>query len=145
MRKDVINEYHRGENIWTKKRKKLVQEELGKYIGVSKQTISKYEKGTKIPSRENIEKLADFFGVPVDYLLGKSDSTNKSSNNIKEIFESDELHWDGRKLSPDEIESVKALLEVAISRMLKQEKRISMRLVLFWFLFYFAFPLIHPL
>lgn len=113
-----------GERIFElRKEKKLVQEELGKHIGVSKQTISKYEKGTKIPSRENIEKLADFFGVPVDYLLGKSDSTNKSSNNIKEIFESDELHWDGRKLSSDEIESVKALLEVAISRMLKQEKK----------------------
>ncbi len=113
-----------GERIFElRKEKKLVQEKLGEYIGVSKQTISKYEKGTKIPSRENVEKLADFFGVPVDYLLGKSDSTNKSSNNIKEIFESDELHWDGRKLSPDEIESVKALLEVAISRMLKQEKK----------------------
>ncbi|MCT4572925.1 XRE family transcriptional regulator, partial [Bacillus thuringiensis] len=64
-----------------------------------------------------------FFNVPIDYLFGKSDNSIKSSNNIKEIFESDELHWDGRKLSPEEIESVKALLEVAIQRMLKQEKK----------------------
>ncbi|MGR9634847.1 helix-turn-helix domain-containing protein [Bacillus cereus] len=81
------------------------------------------KKGQKIPSRENIEKLADFFNVPIDYLFGKSDNSIKNSNNIKEIFESDELHWDGRKLSPEEIESVKALLEVAIQRMLKQEKK----------------------
>ncbi|AFU14624.1 hypothetical protein IEC_03100 [Bacillus toyonensis] len=113
-----------GERIFElRKEKKLTQEKIGENIGVSKQTVSKYEKGTKIPSRENIEKLADFFNVPTDFLLGKSDSTIKSSNNIKEIFESDELHWDGRKLSPDEIESVKALLEVAIQRMLKQEKK----------------------
>ncbi|HHI3604973.1 TPA: helix-turn-helix domain-containing protein [Bacillus anthracis] len=113
-----------GERIFElRKEKKLTQEKIGENIGVSKQTVSKYEKGTKIPSRENIEKLADFFNVPTDFLLGKSDSTIKISNNIKEIFESDELHWDGRKLSPDEIESVKALLEVAIQRMLKQEKK----------------------
>ncbi|MGR5977411.1 helix-turn-helix domain-containing protein [Bacillus cereus] len=31
---------------------------MGENIGVSKQTISKYEKGTKIPSRENIEKIS---------------------------------------------------------------------------------------
>ncbi|MHA2894773.1 helix-turn-helix domain-containing protein [Bacillus fungorum] len=113
-----------GERILElRKERKLTQEKIGENIGVSKQTISKYEKGTKIPSRENIEKLADFFNVPTDYLFGKSDSSIKSSNNIKEIFESDELHWDGRKLSPDEIEGVKALLEVAIQRMLKQEKK----------------------
>lgn len=121
-----------GDKIFElRKEKKLTQEKLGEKIGVGKQIISKYEKGTRMPSRETIEKLAGFFAVPVDYLLGNSELQNKSSNNIKEIFESDELHWDGRKLSPDEIESVKALLEIAIQRMLKQEKRISMRLALF--------------
>lgn len=121
-----------GDKIFElRKEKKLTQEKLGEKIGVGKQIISKYEKGTRMPSRETIEKLAGFFAVPVDYLLGNSELQTKSSNNIKEIFESDELHWDGRKLSPDEIESVKALLEIAIQRMLKQEKRISMRLALF--------------
>ncbi|MGR5977412.1 hypothetical protein ACT7DJ_00155 [Bacillus cereus] len=70
-----------------------------------------------------MKKLADFFNVPIDYLFGKSDNSIKSSNNIKEIFESDELHWDGRKLSPEEIESVKALLEVAIQKNVKTRKK----------------------
>ncbi len=81
------------------------------------------KKGRKSPHARILKKLADFFNVPTDYLFGKSDNSIKSSNNIKEIFESDELHWDGRKLSSEEIESVKALLEVAIQRMLKQEKK----------------------
>ncbi|MGR5869541.1 hypothetical protein ACT7C5_28925 [Bacillus pacificus] len=68
---------------------------------------------------------------PLITCSGKSDNSIKSSNNIKEIFESDELHWDGRKLSPEEIESVKALLEVAIQRMLNKKKGLALRLVLF--------------
>ncbi|MGR5875590.1 hypothetical protein ACT7DH_27720 [Bacillus pacificus] len=80
------------------------------------------KKGRK-SSRENIEKLADFFNVPTDYLFGKSDNSIKSSNNIKEIFESDELHWDGRKLSSEEIESVKALLESSYPKNVKNKKK----------------------
>ena len=39
-------------------------------LGVKPPQISKWEKGTQTPSRENCVKLAELFGVSVDYLLG---------------------------------------------------------------------------
>ncbi|MDZ5608450.1 helix-turn-helix transcriptional regulator [Bacillus pseudomycoides] len=113
-----------GERIFElRKKKKLTQEKLGENIGVGKQIISKYEKGTKTPSLETIEKLADFFEVPIDYLLGKSNNPKSTSTNIRELLDNQELHWDGRKLSSEELESMKALLEVAVQRMLTQTKK----------------------
>jgi len=51
----------------------LTQDQVAEAIGVSKQSISKYERGIKVPSRENINKLAEVFDVRTDYLLGKSE------------------------------------------------------------------------
>lgn len=52
--------------------KKLTQEELGKIINVSKVSISGYENGTRTPDTDNLRRLADYFDVDADYLLGRS-------------------------------------------------------------------------
>lgn len=48
------------------------QAEIADLIGVNKQTISQYERGVRYPKRENMEALADYFNVSIDYLTGKS-------------------------------------------------------------------------
>ena len=53
--------------------KGLVQEDIGKVIGVSSQAAGQYENGKRDMSPDTIMKLADFFGVSTDYLLGYSD------------------------------------------------------------------------
>lgn len=53
-------------------RKKLTQSELGKQINVTKVSISGYENGNRTPDTDTLERLADFFGVSTDYLLGRS-------------------------------------------------------------------------
>ena len=51
----------------------LTQEELGEQVGLANNTISRYETGSNEPAKfETWQKLADFFNVPVDYLLGIS-------------------------------------------------------------------------
>lgn len=53
--------------------KGLTQEELGNQLGLANNTISRYETGSNEPTKfETWQKLADFFNVPVDYLLGIS-------------------------------------------------------------------------
>lgn len=52
----------------------VLQKDLADYIGVSRAMISQYETGDKQPSRDTVQKIAEYFGVTVDYLLG-----NKSS------------------------------------------------------------------
>jgi len=51
--------------------KKKTQEELGKIIGVTTSMIGMYEMGVRRPSYEVLIKLADYFGVTTDYLLGR--------------------------------------------------------------------------
>ena len=53
--------------------KGLNQTELGNVVGVSKASISGYEHATRNPSYKNLDKLADFFGVSSDYLLGREE------------------------------------------------------------------------
>lgn len=51
----------------------LSQEELSKIVGVSKSTIGMYEQGKRMPKAdETLTKLAEYFSVTVDYLLGLS-------------------------------------------------------------------------
>ncbi|PGC22780.1 transcriptional regulator [Bacillus wiedmannii] len=56
-----------------RKNGKITQEQLGNAIGVSKMAISYFEKGKKSPGRESLEKIADYFNVTTDYLLGRSE------------------------------------------------------------------------
>lgn len=62
------------------------QEEICTELGVTQQTLSRYEKGQRQASLDFVFKASKFFDVSVDYLLGLTDikSTNSS---IKEICE----------------------------------------------------------
>lgn len=49
----------------------LTQEELAKKLGLTRSTIGMYETGKREPDFETLEKIADFFNVNMNYLLGK--------------------------------------------------------------------------
>jgi transcriptional regulator with XRE-family HTH domain len=51
----------------------LAQKEVGALLDVTISTIGKYESGERTPAPDAIVKLADFFQVSADYLLGRSD------------------------------------------------------------------------
>lgn len=53
--------------------KKCTQKELAGYLGYSKNIICEWENKRSEPRLETLTKLADFFGVSTDYLLGRSD------------------------------------------------------------------------
>ncbi|MGG7058419.1 helix-turn-helix domain-containing protein [Clostridium tertium] len=59
-----------------RKSNNLTQEDLGKILGVGKTTISMYENGNSTPNDEIKIKIADYFNVTLDYLLGKTDIKN---------------------------------------------------------------------
>ena len=47
--------------------------QLAKITGLSHSAICKYESGTREPTFESLEALADVFSCDIDYLLGRSD------------------------------------------------------------------------
>lgn len=51
----------------------LTQKQLGKILSVSTGTISNYENGVHYPDLEKLVRLADYFQVSTDYLLGRQD------------------------------------------------------------------------
>jgi len=50
------------------------QKQLAEVLGIHERNYRRYEAGEVDPSASNVSKLADFFGVSVDYLLGRSDN-----------------------------------------------------------------------
>ena len=65
-----------------RKQHNLTQEELADKIGVSRQTISKWEGALASPDTDNLIALSKLYGISIDELL---DVDNKSSNNEDEI------------------------------------------------------------
>lgn len=53
----------------------LNQVEFAKNLGVSKQCVSNWENDNVMPSIEMLVKIADFFNVTTDYVLGRNDKT----------------------------------------------------------------------
>ncbi|MEJ9210086.1 helix-turn-helix domain-containing protein [Bacillus smithii] len=73
-----------------KLRGKRSQEEVAQKIGISRARLSHYETGRSDPDPEVIKKLADFYGVTTDYLLGKTDDPNLVSGDLPKLTEKDE-------------------------------------------------------
>ena len=94
-----------GENIKRLRRERnLTQEEMAAHLGISFQSISKWERGDGYPDIAMLPTLANYFGVSVDELLGisvieKNDKYNEinslwNGNNKKGL---QQLYFKSRK------------------------------------------------
>ena len=54
----------------------LRQVDVAQQTGIDQKTLSNYETGKTNPDSYALIKLADFFGVSIDYLVGRWDSPN---------------------------------------------------------------------
>ena len=72
-----------------KKAKKMSQIELAKITGISRDAISKYERGDVSPSVEYAKRIAQALGVSLDYLVSDSEQEevldNEAVKRVKEI------------------------------------------------------------
>lgn len=55
-----------------RKKKGLSQAEISARVGIARTTYSGYENGAREPDHATLQKLADFFEVSIDYLLGRT-------------------------------------------------------------------------
>lgn len=63
----------------------LTQEYLTKELNISRQAVSKWEKGISEPSMDNLVKLSEIFGVDIDYFKKDRDQEENKSL-ISRIF-----------------------------------------------------------
>lgn len=69
---------------------KLTQAEMAEKLGISRSTIGMYETGAREPDFETLEKIADFFNVDIDYLLGRTKKTALLPETIGHYYLNDE-------------------------------------------------------
>ncbi|EGL19519.1 MULTISPECIES: helix-turn-helix transcriptional regulator [Paenibacillus] len=92
----------------------LTQEELANKLGISRAALSHYETSRREPDFETMNKIATFFKVSADYLLGRTtnphavldedvrDFVNSLELSDDKILEKFALSIDGRKLTAEE-------------------------------------------
>lgn len=56
-----------------RKEKGLSQITVQMQTGIEQALISKYENGERVPPTETLMQLADFYGVSMDYIMGRTD------------------------------------------------------------------------
>lgn len=76
------------------------QEELAEKLGISRQSVSKWESGTSIPDLDNILKLSALFDVSTDYLL--KDEIEESTPAEADTFCEAEKEGASRRISLEE-------------------------------------------
>ncbi|OUM95311.1 MAG: XRE family transcriptional regulator [Thermobacillus sp. ZCTH02-B1] len=69
-----------------RKAKGMTQEQVAAYLNAAKSTVSQYENNVNEPDLKTLVKLADLFGVSVDYLFGRepaarADKTDRNGGN----------------------------------------------------------------
>lgn len=119
--------YERIESL--RKSKGLSQGKLEKQLGFSNGSISKWKNST--PKVERLQKLADFFGVSVEYLMtGKEDEQKEKDNTdlkqkyreLEELLRSDSMkpiRYDGKPVNNDTIDLLLKQIEISLAMLKK--------------------------
>jgi len=101
-------ELHIGQNIRRLRRaRNLTQEEIAAHLGISFQSISKWERGDGYPDITMLPALAHYFGVSVDELLGMSELERET------LYEKLNREWSENNLGGKHTENV-ALMRDAL-------------------------------
>jgi transcriptional regulator with XRE-family HTH domain len=92
----------------------MSQEELAGKLNITRASLSHYETDRREPDFETLMKIADFFHVSVDYLMGRTDNEQQTLDahvseflrrvelSDESVMEKFELTVDGCKLTPEE-------------------------------------------
>ncbi|HLT85902.1 MAG TPA: helix-turn-helix transcriptional regulator [Georgenia sp.] len=81
----AVNQVSFGKKLKQLRReKRITQMDLAKILEVDNTTISKWESDIYEPEMTAIKKIADYFNVSIDYLLGRTDDPNPHTYDEKE-------------------------------------------------------------
>lgn len=89
-------------------RKKLSQEDMATYLGITRQGYSKYENEKSEPSFQMLMRIADLFEVSIDELIGYSSANRGDPDNE----DTETLNLLG--ISPEEFDSLTAYQQEAL-------------------------------
>lgn len=94
--------------------KKLSQKELGLVFDVIKQTVSSWETGNSKPSHDLLEKMADFFGVTVNEMYGRSDAKSTIEEEWPDVVQV--LRESGPNTTPEERKRIARIIRASLEK-----------------------------
>ncbi len=94
----------------------LDRDELANALNISYSSLSKYETNKRFPSQELLISIANYFGVSIDYLLGRTDIRNYEEYTIA-------AHTDDRtqQLSDEDRKQLDDFIDFLIAKSKKDE------------------------
>lgn len=95
-----------------RKEASLTQQQLANIVGTTQQNIGFWETGRQHPKNPSLVKLANYFNVTTDYLLGKTDIKNSSDIDEDALEQSlrKSIGFNGKPATDEEIENMKNAL-----------------------------------
>lgn len=82
---------------YLRQQKGLKQKELSKILELSERAVGNYETDYRFPSQDILNKIADYFEVSIDYLLGRTDDPSAF------VLSGDDLPDELKKLGVEEL------------------------------------------
>lgn len=81
-----------------RKARKMSQEELGERVQIARSTISNYEIGRRSPHLKDLQRLAEAFGVGLDYFgVQSTDEVFDVLARAKKVFEDEEISSEAKE------------------------------------------------
>ena len=117
-----------------RKQHNLSQKEIGNIFHASQNTVSQWENGTRKPSYDIIQEIADYFDVSVDYLLGRQEQlpelNSKDKREIQEILDDTEqqllsqdgLMFDGVPATEEDVQKIIMAMKMGMEMIKKENK-----------------------
>ena len=102
------------------------QSEVAAELGISRQSYNFYENGKRDPDTLTLQKIADFFGVTIDYLVGRNTSEKpkkKIPKELKKLLDEEEITLNGRMVSPEDKEKMLRIIEALYYDAKEENKR----------------------
>lgn len=103
-----------------------------KETGISTATLSDWKNGKSEPKRDKIEKICDYFSVPISYFYGDEQETILTKRDEKEIndilsntellLRQEGLMFDGDPASPEAIESILSAMKIGMAMAKEKNK-----------------------
>ncbi|CAG5161202.1 transcriptional regulator [Streptococcus pneumoniae] len=94
-----------------RKKEKLTQKDIATFLNISQPAYQQFESGKKKMNLETMEKLADYFNVSTDYLLGKTDIPEPESDIDLDSAIDNSVAYDGTPITDNDREIIKDFLK----------------------------------
>ena len=109
---------------------------VSKEAGVTQTALSNWKNGRKTPSTQTLQKIAEYFGVSIDYLMTGKESDKKEpqlnpkdQKDIENILQNTELllkqeglMFDGQPASQEAIDSILSAMQIGMEMAKKKNK-----------------------